>query len=212
MMGKISQILKQLTTAGEKCVYCGREIPQGIIMCENCAAEEVSLYSQDNRMGGILHVFRYEGIIRNIVHRLKYDDQPRLAIFMAQKMADFLENDDLCADVITFVPIHKERLRARGFDQAEMIAMHLSTLINLPCEKLLKRVRNTKAHFDLDAKERAKNVSEAFMPEENVSIMNRRIVIVDDVYTTGATMGECVRCLLKSGAKEVLPYTFSKEK
>ena len=161
-MNAFLDLLKKLTNTGSQCVYCGREVPDGTFLCAACEREERSLYAEDGESGGVLHVFRYEGIIRQLIRRYKYDDMPWLAAFIAQRMAEFLEDYEVNADCLTFVPIHKNRLRIRGFDQAEAIAAHLGMLIGLPCVRLLERIRDTRPQFNLRAEERAGNTRGAF--------------------------------------------------
>ncbi len=210
-MKQIRELLKRLSATGKQCVYCNREIRMDELVCADCGREEQALAEDDPQVGGILHVYRYDGVVRKLIHQCKYDDMPRLSFFIAQRMADFLDAYEVRADVVTFVPIHKKRLRMRGFDQAEMIAAHLSVLMDLPCRRLLERVRDTRPQFDLSAKERAENMRGAFsvLPEEAVT--GKRILVIDDVYTSGATMGECVRLLLEAGADTAVPFVFSKE-
>lgn len=209
-MNQLTDFIKSLTKTGTQCVYCGREIADGTLLCAACGKEERVLGETDGLEGGVLHVFRYDGIVRQLIHRYKYDDQPRLAFFIAQRMAEFLEGYEVAADLVTFVPIHENRLRIRGFDQAEMIAAHLSVLIDLPFMRLLERVVDTKPQFDLSGKERAANVRGAFACVPGIRIMGRNILVVDDIYTTGATMGQCIRCLTDAGANAV-PFVFSRE-
>ncbi len=208
-MSALKELLKRFSATGAQCVYCGREMPEGALACESCARQEEGLYAEDGRAGGILHVFRYDGIVRDLMHKLKYGDMPRYAFFIAQKMYEFLDGQRVDADIVTFVPVHKNRIKTRGFDQSELIAAHLSLLLGIPCEKLLERVRDTKPQFSLGREERANNMEGAFALVKEAGIKGTTILLIDDIYTTGATMGECVKLL--SGEANAIPFTFCRE-
>ena len=210
-MNRFYELLKKLTLTGSQCVYCAREIPEGDIACKTCISEAETLKNRDGLYkGGILYAYRYEGPVRSLIHRFKYNDMPRYSAFIAQQMADFLQEYELNADLLTFVPIHRNRLVQRGYDQSEMIATHLGVLLDLPCAVLLERTRDTKPQFDLDAEQRRKNIRGAFALKENVAIAGKNILLVDDIYTTGTTVSEAMQPLKEAGAS-VMVFTYSKE-
>lgn len=208
-MGILDRLAK-LAGTGTQCVYCGREIAQGNVACPACTTQARDCLPKDCRAGGILHVYKYDDVVRTLIRNLKYNDLPRLAMFAAQRMDELLQNEGIEADLVTFVPVHRERLKSRGYDQSEMIAAHLSMLAGLPFAKLLERVRNTKPQFDLNAAERAQNITGAFQlcagPE---TFAGKTILLIDDIYTTGATMGACASLLAPYA--NVIPFAFSKE-
>ena len=131
-MNRFYELIKRLTLTGSQCVYCTREIPEGELVCGECARKaELLKNSEGFYKGGILYAYRYEGPVRSLIHQFKYNDMPRYSIFIAQQMADFLNDYEVNADCLTFVPIHKNRLKERGFDQGEMIATHLGVLLGI---------------------------------------------------------------------------------
>lgn len=205
-----SDFLKKLAGTGTQCVYCGREIPEGGLVCRECAREEKELENREGFAGGILYAYRYEGIVRKLVHDFKYNDMPRRALFIAQRMSEFLGGYEVHADAVVFVPIHARRLKTRGYDQSELLAYHLGMLLGIPCEEMLIRSRETKPQYKLGAQERWRNVHGAFALKEGALPEGKNLLLVDDVFTTGSTVGECMKVLADAGAN-VMVFTYAKE-
>jgi ComF family protein len=114
------------------------------------------------------------------------------------------------ANALLAVPLHPKREKQRGFNQARILAKELSRMINIDYqEKVLVKVKNILPQTSLEAKERRKNVSNVFQVAKNAEIKEKTFVIIDDVYTTGATIQECSRVLKKAGAKDVRAFTIA---
>lgn len=209
-MGKWIDFARQTMRMGEKCVYCGREIPEGDPVCMECAREEEALCNHDGFIGGTLFAYRYGGIVRSLIHRFKYDDSPHVSLFMAQRMAEFLAPYDVNADMVTFVPIHETRKKIRGYDQSEFLALHLGMLLEIPGKAALVRVRETKPQYKLSAQERGRNVRGTFRLREDAEPKGKNILLIDDILTTGSTAGECMRTLTEAGANVML-FTYARE-
>ena len=155
----------------------------------------------------------YEDLGAKLVSRLKYGDRTDLAPLMSAWMrragAELLAD----ADMVVPVPLHRSRLLSRRFNQAAELARPL-------CKKtgpvfaptLLRRVRRTRSQVGLGPAERQANVKGAFevSTREKASVVGRRVLLVDDVYTTGATVGSAVRTLRRAGAKEVDVLVFAR--
>ena len=154
----------------------------------------------------------YDGVLRQILHALKYDGRRTLAgplgALMKQRGPDVLEG----ADFVVPVPLHWRRLHARGFNQAEDLAVGLGP----PVVRALRRVRATAPQFGLSAPRRRRNVRAAFAPPRRGLRRRRRhdprlrgacVVLVDDVCTTGATLEACAAVLKEGGAREVRALT-----
>jgi ComF family protein len=149
-------------------------------------------------------VGEYEGALRAIVHALKYDGRRSLAPRLARLMREHGEELLQGASSVVPVPLHPSRRRARGFNQAEDLAIHLG----LPLIAALRRVRATATQAELPAARRHANVRGAFEPTRQVrSIEGSAVVLVDDVSTTGATLDACARALKSAGVAEVRAIT-----
>ncbi|MGI6152676.1 MAG: ComF family protein [Christensenellaceae bacterium] len=202
-------LLEQLFESGAQCAYCGREIPKsGRAGCMDCEQALDELKNKDGFAGGVLYVYQYDGPVKKLIHSFKYNDQPWLGSLIAQLMYDFLADYEVDVDVITYVPVHENRRKQRGFDQAELMAHRLAMLMDIPAERLIGRVRDTKPQYDLTEKKRAMNVRDAFAPVARANIDGRNILLLDDIYTTGSTVAECIRAL--DGA-DVTPFVFSRD-
>jgi len=157
--------------------------------------------------------FIYEGVVRDLIHRLKYDGRIRcrrpLALMTAERLAGFVKNSD--SDLIIPVPLHVRRIRQRGFNQAILIGEILSKEWQLPMERrLLKRIRWTEPQINLAASERAANVKGAFALDNPAKIKGRRVILIDDVLTTGSTVSECSKVLKRAGAAAVIVATVAR--
>lgn len=156
---------------------------------------------------------RYEGVAVDLAHRLKYGDRvdiaPLLGGLMARAGADILAT----ADVIVPVPLHRWRLWRRRFNQSALLGLEVSRLSGVPQDPfLVARQRRTPRQVGLSRKERARNVQGAFaVPEaRRPDLKGRRVVLIDDVVTTGATVEAVARTLLRAGAGNVDVLAFAR--
>jgi ComF family protein len=155
----------------------------------------------------------YTGVARQMVQRLKYQDRTDLAPWMAKWMvrAGFELFPD--TDIIVPVPLHRRRFFQRRFNQSAELARHIADLTGLPFEPLgVIRVKKTRQQVGLGHREREENVRAAFVvpKEARGKVRGRRILVVDDVYTTGATVVAMTRALQKGGAQAVDVLTFAR--
>jgi ComF family protein len=138
-----------------------------------------------------------------LVHALKYGGRPGLADALAERLARALPAA-LTADLVTAVPLHPARQRERGYNQAWQLAVGLASRLGLPAlEDVLVRVRHTAAQAQLDPERRRRNLAGAFRVREPQRYRERRVLIVDDVLTTGATLEACLGTLAGAGARPV---------
>lgn len=178
---------------GPACVQCG--LPTVSVhteRCGNCTEDPPSFVSA--RSYGL-----YEGVLKEAIHLLKFNGHRRLAKPLAALLSDL---DLPAADALVPVPIHLNQLRAREFNQTALIARQVSRITGIPLMiDTLSKVKDTAAQIDVDRKERLRNLKKAFSASGQVN--GKRILLVDDVITTGATMRECAKVLRKAGAAEV---------
>jgi len=178
---------------GPRCGRCGMPTAFEVYVCDACASEDFGFESARAPL-------MYEGTGKEIVHALKYRGYRAVVErVMAPLMAGMLDGESRF-DAVAPVPLHRSRLRKRGFNQAEVMAKAVAKEINAPLSARMEAVRKTRDQVKLTAPERKANVSGAFRTRESV---RGRILLVDDVFTTGATMSECAKTLTQSGAAEV---------
>lgn len=154
----------------------------------------------------------HEGVARNLVHGLKYRDRTDLAPMMAAWMLRASDGLVEACDAIVPVPLHPRRLLWRRFNQSAELARALAGLAGKPLlGRVLVRVKPTKRQVGLSARRRAANVRGAFQvrKDHGFEIKGRHIVLVDDVYTTGATVSAAARVLKRAGAAQVTVLTFA---
>ena len=149
---------------------------------------------------------QYEGTLRELIHLYKYTGVQTLAKPLARMLAAALPRD-LRMDVITPVPLHWRREWRRGFNQSQLLAKCLSKRIGLPAARLLRRVQATSVQAGLSNTDRRKNVSKAFRCLRTAKVEGKRILLVDDVMTTGSTGAACAQALKKAGAARVTLLT-----
>jgi len=147
---------------------------------------------------------KYDDVSRDLVLGFKHADQTHMVRsfipWMEKAGADLLKN----ADILMPVPLHRRRLIARRYNQAAILAQYLSKAINVPVDvEGLLRIRATMSQGHMKAGDRHKNVKRAFSVNPKTDIRSKAIILIDDVYTTGATAKECTKALLKAGAQRV---------
>lgn len=195
-----------------KCGICGK-IGEGYI-CNNCYNMFVinKIYKNYNRER--FHMLKYEGIIRDKLIEYKFNDKPHLyrmfyEILIKDKNAcDFFKG----YDIIIPVPIHKKRKSLRGYNQSELIAKKLSDEFKMPMYiDVLKKQINTIPQSSLGKKARKSNAQNVYKVDNMQKIKNKNVVILDDIYTTGATANECIKVLKDAGAYRVGIITIAKD-
>jgi ComF family protein len=152
----------------------------------------------------ILAAYPYAGVIRSAIQAFKYEGQTRLDDFLARALVHPLSSRPLSVDVVVPVPLSAQRLGSRGFNQAETLARPLAAAAGWPLEtSLLLRARDTQPQVELPPQARRRNVEGAFSVPRPDAVAGRRVLLVDDVCTTGATLGACAAPLLDAGAAGV---------
>ena len=163
---------------------------------------------------GIHSVSVYDGVMRTAIHRFKFNKRKRLAQPLGILLVKYLSQTPLLnvkeIDGIVPVPLHPKRQQQRGFNQAELLANFVGRYHDLPVLPALSRIKNTRAQFDLPRAERFHNIKEAFKVHDPRMVRDKRLLLFDDIYTTGATIAECTRALKVAGAKRVEVLTLSR--
>ena len=213
-----------------RCVGCGKD---GAFICSPCCGTIARLtpplcpmcskpllqedYCPSCRrlrleIDGIRSPFVFQGMVRRAIHQFKYRNFRALALPLSQLLAQYLETKPLPGDVLVPVPLHSRRLRERGYNQSGLLSRELGKLLGLPVvEDSLVRLRDTRAQARTpDAEERLGNVLGAFSCR-NESLKGRRVLLVDDVCTTGATLNSCAIALKGAGASSVWGLALARE-
>ncbi len=186
------------------CPRCGRPTIGGRL-CFLCQRDPL-------RIDGIRAVAYFEGPLRKAIHRFKYDNLRDLAVPLGRLLAVYLERDPLPAEVIVPVPLHPKRLRERGYNQSALLARRLGELTGLPLlEGSLLRVRETAPQVELSAQERKENVRDAFACVDE-QVAGKRVLLIDDVCTTGATLEACSIALAQRRPRSVWALTLARER
>jgi len=157
----------------------------------------------------------FGGVVRRALHDLKYAGERRLAEPLGGAVARRWARAGAGGDLLVPVPVHADRARQRGYDQAVLIATAAATGLGVPMAPILERGRNTIAQFDLDRESRAGNVRGAFRVRaatRAAPIAGRWIILIDDVMTTGATLAACGEALMAAGAMAVSAVTVARER
>jgi ComF family protein len=196
--------------SGPVCPGCGR--PFGSPEALNASPEHLcgSCVKDPPHFDQALAAGLFEGPLREAVHLYKYRParslgRPLAAWMTAQvRMISGL-------DQVMPVPLHRRRLRQRGFNQALLLANGVADVFGLRLVyDNLHRVRNTRPQVELSGEERARNVRNAFRLDRPAEVEGKRILLVDDVFTSGATMNECARVLKEEGAENVIVFTLAR--
>ena len=188
---------------GPVCFRCGKAVEDASVeYCFDC--EHTTFPFQRNRS-----VFDYTGPVRKAMHDFKYAHRRENATFFAEAVCHYLGAWilGLNADVIIPIPIHKRRKRHRGYNQAELLAQEVGKRLQIPVdESFLMRIENTKPQKELGRKERKINLENALKIHKN-ELQYYRVLLIDDIYTTGATLGGAASVLKASGVKEIYCVT-----
>lgn len=188
------------------CDKCGKILRSGyyLDLCIDCSE--------------ITHVFEkgfasveYGRVEREMIHNLKYKDKPYFGRKIAQIMFDRIEPEGLKVDLLIPVPMNKKKERKRGYNQAEILAHSLAKLMALPYVKGLIRDFDTEAMSHLGAEDRRENIKGAFSVKKGFDkrIKGKKILLIDDVFTTGSTVDECAEVLLAAGADKIYVMVFA---
>lgn len=183
----------------DPCKKCGGQIDSILDCCSECLG---SNFCWDRG----LSIWKYDGLIREAIHQYKYRSELGIVEFFAEQMAGKIQNEsDLQIDLVTWIPLHLTKKLWRGYNQSELLAKRLSALLNLPCKKLINRVKCTRRQAMLDRSDRLKNMKSAFAINQKNSplVKGRNVLLLDDVFTTGTTLNKAAEVLLNCSAKSV---------
>lgn len=192
----------------DRCIGCGQT---GTLFCPACLSNvrpsphhgRITDLKDSIPLDEAAAAYVFEGALREAVHELKYNRVQRMAVPLGDLLATYIRAYPLPADALIPIPLHPKRLAERGFNQSALMGQRLSHVSGIPLLTTgLVRNRDTAHQVGLDAQARQHNLQGAFV-WQHTRKPPARIVLLDDVLTTGATMGECAQALRAAGAREV---------
>ena len=184
------------------CGKCGRVLANEAEFCDTCIRNERAFVRARS-------CYVYEGAPKKFVYRLKFGGRRYLAAFIAEAMVDRYLDCGFECDCVVAVPLSAKRKRKRGYNQAELIAEELSSRLKLPLiDGALVKTKENKSQAKLKRREREENVRGVYEVTSPETFKGRRVLVVDDVMTTGATLGEVSRVLYKAKARSVEALTY----
>jgi len=197
-LGKLPRLLPPL------CPNCGRPQASGIV-CPDCRQRQTEI-------DGIRSLFRFDEVIRKVIHQLKYRNLKAISPCLAELLADYLVSNPLPGEALVCVPLHPRRLRERGYNQSSLLARELGRRIDLPViENCLIRVKQAQPQVRaVDVEERWRNVADAFVCRDE-RVRGKQILLIDDVCTSGATLESCAAALKSKGATSIWGLTLARE-
>ena len=193
----------------EKCVLCGGILEKDEMdLCRKCRLEapECSLSRVKYPfLDSWTALWLYQDVVRRSILRYKFYGRRNYAAAYARMLGmKLMKEDRLQVDLITWVPISEKRRKKRGFDQGQLLAEKLGQEVGMPVQPLLKKIRNNPPQSGIVGQAHRKaNVLGVYKATEPEAFIGKRILLLDDILTTGATAGECARILLTAGAEEV---------
>ena len=192
-----------------KCVLCGKILSKDeTYFCHKCRTECEDFSKVKRKITFVAQwtgVWYYSGEVKNSIRRFKFANARHYAIAYAQRLALRLQQEEMTDfDLLSWIPVSPQRKRSRGYDQGELLAQALSKELGCSCQAVLQKVLDNEPQSGIsNASKRRANVQGAYKVIDPKLIRNKRILLVDDVVTTGSTASECGKTLMIGGADKV---------
>lgn len=197
------EILDIIYPPKNSCIICESEFT---LICPMCKGK----IQRVKDISEIISYGYYSGVLKKLVLEFKYNKNFIAGSLLAEFLCEVISENNIDIDVIVFVPSSKKALRERGFNQCEYLAKEISKKLKIDLCKDIIKVKNTKEQKLLSKEERYKNIAGAFVLKSERNIKNKRILLIDDVITTGATLHECEKILKLNGATSIKILTVAK--
>ena len=202
---------------GDTCIICGEPESEEYLClkCRNdirimnlkCEIEKEGIKFQCYSLGA------YSFSLKRLILLLKYEKEFLAARLIAKYLSEFIKENIINEiDIITFIPSSRESLKKRGFNQCEVICKFVSNDCNIPYKSLMYKEFDGRDQIGLDMIKRWENVKDSFKTKKSIDISGKRVLLIDDVITTGATAFYGAKCLKDSGALEVYILTVAKSR
>lgn len=200
------------------CVVCGKIDKNWL--CPKCQIrverleKSCEVQIENKKYEKLLYIFKYESLIRKLVLGYKFSNKAYINNFFVNTILKNEKNCNLLKqyDMIIPVPMHRKKMQKRGYNQTELISEKIATKLNIENRPdILKKIVNTTTQSKLGGKARQTNIQHAFFIKNDIEVEDKKIILLDDIYTTGATSEECSRILKDAGAKEILILVLAKD-
>jgi len=185
-----------LTPLGTACQFCANPLTdERLLICGQCIKEKPFIDKA-------IIPYQFSDIFRYLLHQFKYQKAIYLSQFFAELMLRELKKTKLDIDCLMPIPMHPARLKERGFNQTVLLTKYLSKKLNIPYDlKACIKHKDTQAQANLNADNRKKNIKDSF---SLLKLSHKKIMLIDDLFTTGSTANELAKTLKKAGAEEVI--------
>lgn len=204
-------------TSEDLCTRCDNEAPRlRAPFCDRCSQPFAgaiterftcaNCHDRELHFEAAISAYRSRGVVREVMHDFKYGRQLHLRHLLGRWLCETLDDPRLAGrrfNCLVPVPLHPARERERGFNQALVLARLLGRASRLPVQPLLQRIRYTTTQTRFDRDERMENLAGAFRLRRGADVQEWRVLLIDDVLTTGSTLSECAAVLKKAGARSV---------
>lgn len=202
------------------CGVCGRIEPKGL--CNKCKiklerlAENEILHENLEQMNfkELIYIFKYEGLIRKLIIDYKFHEKS----YIYETFVNFILKDEKIFkklktyDTIIPVPISKQRMKERGYNQSLLLARKISYVLHIALEtKCLVKIKNVTEQSKLNKEERQQNIQSVYELKNGEILNNKQILLIDDIYTTGSTVNECSRILQQANPKKIDVFVLAKD-
>lgn len=185
------------------CIVCESEF---VGLCPLCKSK-IQKVKEDEELFSYGY---YNGVLKKLILEFKYKQNFVAGKILSELLYDVIKNKKIEIDCIVFIPSSKKAIKERGFNQCEYLAKEINKSLKLKIYKDLIKAKNIKEQKLLSKEDRFKNIKGAFSLKTNKNIKNKRVLVIDDVVTTGATLYECEKLLRENGASEIKILTVAK--
>jgi competence protein ComFC len=189
------------------CIKCSKPIDyaSSIKLCQEC-------YHEVRHFETAKAPFAYKGLIKEVIYLYKYYNKPYFYKMLGNLLVTYMNRTNYTDfDCIVSVPLHSSKIRKRGYNQSELLAKYISEKLSIPYVDALKRIKRTAKQSEQSRLERMRNLKNAFGTKKSADkVINKTVLLVDDIFTTGSTVDECSKVLLNSGAAKVYVITIAR--
>jgi ComF family protein len=189
-----------------RCVSCGKLMEKDAARCRDCTDGK-----GPKRLCKVTAFGHYDGLWKEFIQNIKFQNQPYLLMDLGESLASWAVKQMPPPDGIVPVPLHANRLAQRGFNQAEVLGSILGGHLGIRLKDVLVRMKDTAPQTSMGRQDRLTNLHAAFALKPEANIKGETLWLVDDVITTGATIGECAAVLHAHGAKEIFAYCLGQD-